>query len=187
MEIVNTPAQELIDKWGHLLAATSKIFTWTSPGELCRLAEYASKATHICEVGSYHGKSALTMALANPKSWITCIDNFENAGCELILRDNLRNVNPDQIFIIKGTTERIKNWPLFGAFPRYDFCFIDAGHLEPDVTADIAHLRPMMKPGSVMAGHDWNKDMEDGVNKGVLNHFTLDRVVIHETLWAVQL
>ncbi len=181
MEIVDTPAEELIAKWGHLLLKTAHIFTWTSPGELCRLAEYASRANSICELGSYHGKSALTMALANPKATLTLIDNFENAGAELILRENLRRVLK-QTLVVKGTSARLAKWA-----ERFDFCFIDAGHLVDDVTADIAYLRPLMNTGAVMAGHDWNKDMKDGVNQGVLHHFPLARVIIHETLWAVQM
>lgn len=183
MEIVNTPPAELRARWGHLLAATQHVFTWTSPDELCRLAEYASKATSICEIGTYHGKSALFMGLANPQVTLTCIDNFENAGCELVCRDNLRPIAGHRLLILKGTSARLNAWP----HPCFDFCFIDAGHLEPDVTADIKYLLPLMLPGSVMAGHDWSKDPSDGVNKGVLNHFGLDRVVVHETLWAVQL
>ena len=183
MEIVNNSPKELMDRWGFLLTASSHIFTWTSPDELCRLAEYASHATSICEIGSYHGKSALTMALANVNASIACIDNFENADCELMLRENLRNVDHARLMIIRGTSERLTAW----GHPCFDFCFIDAGHLVDDVTADIANLLPLMKPGSVMAGHDWNRDMNDGVNQGVLKHFHLDRVVVHETLWAVKL
>lgn len=181
MEIVNTPAPQLIAKWQHVLKAVQPIFTWTSPGELARLAEYASKATRICELGSYHGKSALTMGLANRRASITCIDNFENAGCEIILRDNLGPIIRNTL-IVKGTSARLVKWS-----ERFDFCFIDAGHLFEDVSTDIAHLLPLMLPGAVMSGHDWNKDMADGVNRGVLHHFPLSRVVVHETLWAVQL
>lgn len=181
MEIVNTPREELIAKWQHVLNATRSIFTWTNPGELARLAEYASMATRICELGSYHGKSALTMGLANRKATLTCIDNFENAGCEIVLRGNLSPIIRNTL-IVKGTSERLVKWG-----ERFDFCFIDAGHLFENVRDDIAHLLPLMLPGSVMSGHDWNRDMADGVNRGVLHHFPLSRVVIHETLWAVQL
>ncbi len=79
MEIINTPSKELIARWGHLLTITGKIFTWTSPGELARLAEYAFEAMNICEIGSYHGKSALIMAMANPHAQLTLIDNFDSS------------------------------------------------------------------------------------------------------------
>lgn len=181
MEIVNLPEKELLEKWGHLLESTANIFTWTSPGELCRLAEYASRAIDICELGSYHGKSALVMSKANPNAQLLCIDNFENEGCELIMRENTKDV-ARRILVLKGTSSR-----LVGRADRFDFCFIDAGHLEPDVTADIANLRSFMKPGAVMSGHDWRKDMKDGVNRGVLNHFKLSQIVVHESIWAVQL
>lgn len=38
------------------------------------------------------------------------------------------------------------------------FCFIDGSHHYDDVKADIAAWLPKMKPGAVIAGHDYNDD-----------------------------
>jgi SAM-dependent methyltransferase len=38
-----------------------------------------------------------------------------------------------------------------------DYCFIDAGHMYDEVKADIAAWVPKMKPGGIMAGHDFNQ------------------------------
>lgn len=181
MEIVNQPEYELISKWGRLLPRIEGIFTWTSIGELCRLAEYASQATHICEIGSYHGKSALMMAMANPAVYILCIDQPESTDAEQTL---VCNTGPyrDQITVYSGTSSCLK-----GAKGLYDFAFIDGGHLFEDVKKDISMVLPTMKAGGIISGHDWRTDMKDGVNRGVLHHFDLDRITVHESIWAVQL
>ena len=181
MEIVNQPEKELIAKWAHLLEWTDHIFTWTSPGELCRLAEYAAQASQICEIGSYHGKSALVMSLANPQAYILCIDLPESEEAMYKLRSNL--ADQPHVHVISGRSTGLRSLPV----PTYDFAFIDGGHLFEDVKGDIANLLPMMNPGSVISGHDWRKDMNDGVNRGVLHHFDLSRIVINESLWAVKL
>lgn len=181
MEIVNQPEKELIAKWAHLLEWTEGIFTWTSPGELCRLAEYAAQATQICEIGSYHGKSALVMSLANPQAYIFCIDQPESVEAWGTLQLNV--ASRERVGLFAGTSRCLQS----ATEPIYDFAFIDGGHLFEDVSADIAFLLPAMKPGAVIAGHDWRQDLGDGVNRGVLNHFLLSRVVVHESLWAVKL
>lgn len=180
MEIVNQPEKELLAKWSHLLEWTDGIFTWTSPGELCRLAEYASQAEQICEIGSFHGKSALVMSLANPNAYILCIDQPESKEALATLRTNLGK--RERVAIVPATSKC-----LMGAEKVYDFAFIDGGHLFDDVSGDIANLLPAMKPGAVISGHDWRADMKDGVNRGVLHHFKREQIIVHESLWAVQL
>ena len=36
-----------------------------------------------------------------------------------------------------------------------DCAFIDAGHDYPDISADIAHWRPQVRPGGYLCGHDF--------------------------------
>lgn len=185
MHLVTDHEDVLLAKWGHLLEWTSEIFTWTSPGELCRLAEYAAQAERIVEIGSYHGKSALVMALANPNVEIVCVDNFENPGCEETFKKNLYlQIESGQVTVHKGTSPLLTSRYAPAAF---DFAFIDAGHLEPDVTQDIKSVYPLLKPGSVISGHDWRPKLpNDGVNVAVRKAFG-DKPVIFESIWAVQL
>ena len=37
-----------------------------------------------------------------------------------------------------------------------DFVFIDADHSQASVQADILAWRPKLRPGGILAGHDWN-------------------------------
>lgn len=45
----------------------------------------------------------------------------------------------------------------FFADASIDYCFIDAGHMYDEVKADLAAWLPKVKPGGIMAGHDFNQ------------------------------
>lgn len=178
-----TPSQ-LLEKWKHVVDAGSGVFTWTSPEELSALAELASRSTSICEIGSYHGRSALTMALANPACKILCIDNCENGDVRHVFAENLRDqLGTKQVDFIKGTSRIMR----LAEDSKFDACFIDGGHLEQDVVSDIGELKAVMSSGSIMVGHDYRQnDMNDGVNKAVHAHFGKPEWVF-QSLWMVRL
>lgn len=184
MDFLGIERDALLAKWDWVLQLVEHVPSWTSGHELAALAEAASRATHICEIGSHHGKSALVMALANPAANILCIDNCENADTEPTFRKNLSaNLASGQLRFINGTSDWLNHHKLK---KRFDLCFIDGGHLEPDVTADIKNLIPHMFPGSLIAGHDWRRDnMGDGVNVAVLKAFGMPRAF--ESVWWVKL
>lgn len=177
---------QLLSRWSHVLEWTDEVFSWTSPEELCFLAELASRSRSILEVGSHHGKSALVMALANPNAKLICIDNCENEGTEEIFRKNLAVPIADKrLLFVKGTSEWLKDTPLNHQF---EMAFIDAGHLEADVTADIANTLPHMAPGSILCGHDYRiNDPKDGVNLAVHAAFKSDQLGLFQSIWMVQL
>lgn len=183
MEAPKLNRDELIAKWEHVLQWTDFISTWTSGHELAWLCEAASHATHIGEVGSHHGKSALCMALANPVSPMACIDICENDDTEPTFKKNLRTqIESGQLLFINGTSEVMLNKRFTKPF---DLFFIDAGHLEPDVTSDIKHIYPHMASGGILCGHDWRpNDMSDGVNQAVMKAF--QRPNVFESIWWIR-
>lgn len=178
-KIINSlDREQLYQKWRPTIERTH-IWSWTSHSELSLLCEFASLATSIIEVGSYHGKSAACMALANPNAGVTCIDQPQDQHCANILRENADHFG-FRVFL--GTSGDFK----FDG--KYDFAFIDAGHTESDVTADINNLLPHMTPGAIMAGHDFRRDNPmDGVNVAVYKAFEKSRVNVLESIWWVQL
>lgn len=172
--------EQLLAKWEHVLEWTDHIFTWTSPSELCFLCEAASRAERILEIGSYHGKSALVMALANPQAHITAIDCCENSEVPKVFRDNLREqIKAGKCKFVENTSAWL---PLNPA--KYNLVWIDAGHLESDVTGDIKHSLPQIAPGGLICGHDWRRNnMEDGVNVAVMKAF--GRPQVFESIWWI--
>jgi len=170
--------ETVLAKWQAVIDKTFDIFSWTSHHELAWLAECASQATEIVEIGSYHGKSAVVMALANPAATIQAIDQPQDERCGNILD---ANADPfDRLFIHFGTSSEVR-WDDGCAF---DFAFIDGGHKEIDVATDIKNLLPHMASGAIMSGHDWRPhDMNDGVNQAVIRAFGMPNTF--ESIWWI--
>lgn len=186
MEVTNFNRAELLAKWQPTIDKTFDIFSWTTGHELAGLCEFATKAQVIAEVGSYHGKSAKCMALANPAATLFCIDKPESTRCHNILRENLHDeLIAQRASIHVGTTDTM-NWADLPAL--INLGFVDGGHLKEDVQGDIRHLLPRMAPGAILCGHDWRLlDPNDGVNQAVLSFFPRERLTIFESIWWVKL
>jgi FkbM family methyltransferase len=54
----------------------------------------------------------------------------------------------NRLHILRGDSAQMRR-------PDADLVFLDAGHDEPSVRADIAHWLPQVKPGGFLAGHDY--------------------------------
>jgi len=63
-------------------------------------------------------------------------------------------------------------------FPNmfFDFVYIDADHLEPQVKNDCQNWWPKIKPGGIICGHDYNEPSNLGVTHAV-NEVFKERVV----------
>lgn len=183
IDLIHPDKNELLRKWGHLVQATNHIHTWTSTLELCWLCEYVQGKSHYIEIGSHSGRSAKCVLLANPNLRLLSLDTWDDAGSWDTYAQNLRQeLLSGRAQFYKGESQ--KN--LIGLpAPPFDACFIDGGHLAPLVEADIRGTRPLMKPGSLMAGHDYRvtNDVAGGVRAvfGAEFHNPVD------SIWAYQL
>lgn len=183
MEIPTLTRAELLAKWQPVIDQTFDIFTWTSGHELAFLAECASRADSIVEIGSYHGKSAKIMSLANPKAKILAIDKPQDLRCQRILEINLTNSG---VYIFSGDSREAV--PALAQHGGIKFAFIDGGHLEADVTHDIGVILGFMAPGGIIAGHDWRHNNPlDGVNVAVEKAFDRHKIHVFESIWHVKL
>lgn len=55
--------------------------------------------------------------------------------------------------------------------PQCDFIFIDANHATPHVLADCLNYWPKIKPGGILAGHDWDAtQVRTGVHQFLATH-----------------
>lgn len=166
IDLLNPNREELLKKWQDVIAETNHIWTWTTVAELSWLAEYATRCSSILEIGSYNGRSAKVMLLANPDLRLVSIDTWDDEN----LPAYLHNLGPEiagfRVKYIQGKSQeglvKLNNEHhseiLADTKRRFDGCFIDGGHLEHLVIADIKGVMPLMKAGSLLAGHDFRGD-----------------------------
>jgi predicted O-methyltransferase YrrM len=163
---------ELLRRWWHIYHdKTFRIFTWDTHGEMAWIAEYATRCTNYLEIGCYAGRSAKIALLANPTLKMTILDTWDDEGVFEDCQHNLRKeIAEGRVTLIRGlsqeTISQVKD-------QQFDGCWIDGGHLTPLVEADIRNVLPLMKSGSVMAGHDFrgDNDVAQGVRNVLGNNF----------------
>jgi hypothetical protein len=146
------------------------------------------------EVGSWKGKSSAYMAveIANSNKDIEffCVDTWEGSveheGMEELTKLYdifLSNMKPleQYYFPLKisslDAAKKFKDESL-------DFVFIDASHEYEDVKEDIKAWLPKVKPGGILAGHDYYVEGTDwfpGVKQAV--HETLNDFDCSENCW----
>jgi len=138
------------------------ISTSVQPEEAAALAQLASGAGEVLEIGSAFGYSAIVMALAgahvtavDPHTWVP--DSL--AGME-------RNL------VAYGVTDRVailaeSSAPVLATFALaiahvpltpFGLVFIDGDHSAPAVRADVDAALKVLRPGGVLACHDYGED-----------------------------
>jgi hypothetical protein len=133
------------------------------------------------EVGSWKGKSAAYMAteIANSKKDIKfyCVDKWESVW------DTFHsNMLPLEKYYTPLRTSSVEGAANF-ADESLDFVFIDASHEYEDVKNDIIAWMPKVRPGGIIAGHDYHADQayHPGVYKAV--HELIDTFTVSEMCW----
>ena len=142
----------------------------------------ADRPSEFVEVGCWKGRSAAFMGVEIVNSGkpinLICVDTFTGSAehsADVSVQNNTlfmefeHNIEP-----VKGVVhacplssiEAAENMRMWGA--EFDFVFIDAAHDKDSVLADITAWFPLVRPGGVIAGHDWQ---EAGVNDAVTEFF----------------
>lgn len=165
-------------------------FTWSDiPGWTCddMLALYREAAERwpegtFVEVGVAYGRSLAYLASVAPDARVIGVDTWEDfmgfdnlpAGIVALLRSWSTPFAACKHFIEAcGLGQRA--WFMWETSPGAaaeldetpDFVFIDANHTYDDVRADILAWLPKVKPGGILAGHDYSPEMFPGVCKAV--------------------
>ena len=164
---------------------------WFSyPNIYSRIAKRFPSGSRFVEIGCWKGKSAAYMCveIANSDKNIEffCVDTWEGSveheGIKELPKlydifiDNMRPVG-EYYFPLKMTSlEAVKKFK----DNSLDFVFIDASHEYEDVRDDIIAWYPKVKPGGIIAGHeyyheeyDWFPGVKQAVNE-LLTGFTPD-------------
>jgi len=146
----------------------------TSVTDLQWLAQAVPDCENILELGCYHGRSTRAM-LDNSNARLWCVDSWSGVdesgiqGRITITEDDygqfLENIADVEERV---TVMRMFTHEAFEILPEqiFDLIFIDADHSYEAVKFDVLHSLPLLKPGGVLCGHDYNERWP-GVAKAV--------------------
>lgn len=118
------------------------------------------------EVGTERGVYAEILCKANSTAQLYCVDLWE---CYTGYRDRKSNKEFVEIYqtakerLSKYKVEMIREYSMDAVkhFPEdsLDFVYIDANHEYPWVTEDIVHWSKRVRPGGIVAGHDYYRSI----------------------------
>jgi predicted O-methyltransferase YrrM len=138
--------------------------TWTEPATLKYLESIAMSSRNIVESGTYFGASARAMLDGTP-AHLWCVDKFMVFGSEEVTRMFLTQwIISGQCEIIRGDMDKAGDM-LAHMRGQIDAVWIDDGHAEEDLQRDIRNALPLLRPGGLLIGHDWDGDND--VARGV--------------------
>ena len=123
----------------------------------------------LLEVGSYAGESASMFAESGKFMSVVCVDPW-GTGCPKYKKQaELAEVEFDKA-VQRHHPVIIKRKGVLRDFvdseTHVDVCYIDGKHDYRSVLRDVYQAMLFLKPGGIMAGHDYNKD-HPGVMKAV--------------------
>lgn len=167
--------------------------------ELAWLATYAAHASIIVEVGSWQGRS--TRALADHCPGVVYAvdpwsgDYYTNGGALHRIRTDVAEAFAQHLadHIARGRVRprRGEFLALHAALVHelgrtVDLLFLDGDHREATVAAEIVAARALVRPGGILAGHDYSHRSWPGVRAAVDAAFgaTVQRC---QSIWWVTL
>lgn len=150
------------------LATSIGVNGFLHSSELSQLVLLAANR-EVLELGSFEGLSAWGMAIS--AKHITCCDTFRanSAGQQqmpqLTTLDAFKKATArfNNVTHFVGTSEEASRSPLIS--PNFQMVFIDAMHDRENVKLDIQRWWPRVRPGGVLAGHDYAHEHWPGVKQ----------------------
>lgn len=174
----------LRQKWAPVLHLVEKQSPWTNANELAVLAELASQAQVIGEVGSYKGKSAKVLSHATYGK-VFCVDSSDDntaPAFKSFLREEIESGQVD--FFVGNDVDGIAAWTYERR--KFDLMFLDADHTTEGVIREINAVMPLMAKDSIICGHDFYPEIND-VGQAVMEYFKGGHTILTDTIWAVKL
>lgn len=116
------------------------------------------------EIGVERGKFSAVLCAANPDLYLICVDPWQaypgyrehvsQAQLEGFYVETRERLSPYDVTILRATSVEAAAQITDGSL---DFAYLDAKHDEASVREDIAAWAPKVRPGGVLAGHDYNR------------------------------
>lgn len=166
-------------------------FTW--PRFYKMMIDKLPSGSKVVEVGTYEGKSfayfMVEMTNAGKEFEVWGVDSFTFTGenGKSILENFLRHLEP---FFGKFDTLIANSWDAASHFEdkSLDFVFLDADHVYESISKDIEAWLPKIKPGGILAGHDY-VPIHPGVIQAVDENFPggLNKEYLDEWVWYINI
>lgn len=170
---------------------------WMDPPDLVWLAEAATRAARIVEIGSWKGRS--TRALADHTAGVVyAIDPW--TGQYLGAKNRPLKL---KLSVLPAFTEALQDHILGGrvvpmqaisevAVPQllahfgrtFDLVFIDGDHRGQYVREDIALARTILRPGGILSGHDYDCTDWPEVKPAVCEALGYEPAVVKYIWWT---
>ena len=128
------------------------------------------------EIGTDHGQYAQQLCEGIPGLHLHCVDPWiaYTEGNEIHTEEDVNKIYEEAKSRLTGTGATILKIPSMGAISYFDndeldFVFIDGNHSYENVLEDITEWTKKVKPGGIVAGHDYieNKECNYGVIQAV--------------------
>jgi hypothetical protein len=152
---------------------------------LLELAKLLPANCVAAEVGSYAGESADIFIGTGKFKLLTCVDPWLNSAPNIAegekAFDEVQKRHPE---IVKLKEKSIPGAGRF-ADQSLDFVYIDANHNYEFIKSDIAAWRPKVKPGGIIAGHDYSERFK-GVIRAINEIFGQPDKVFIDASWMVR-
>lgn len=141
-----------------MITTSATIEGWMSAEELEWLAEAARSHSAIVELGCYLGRSTRALAENTPGK-VYAVDDFKGPrDAEVSNRHSIEsrfraNVAGLPVVVMKANHRDLMAWDFIGI--PVDFMFIDGSHEYEHVAQDITLAKRVVRPGGLIAGHDY--------------------------------
>jgi predicted O-methyltransferase YrrM len=145
-----------------------------------------AKDGDVLEVGSAYGYS--TVALALVAKHVTAVDPHTGHDSYLQLMANLGAYGvAERVTVMQARSQEVLYQLYVASDARYDLVWIDGDHTADVVEHDVSWAQKMLKPGGVIACHDYNEDSCPGVKVALDKLFggpgrLVDTLAIYEGL-----
>ena len=160
-----------------------KIQGWKTRDELVWIGRQAKGAKVVLDVGCWRGRTTKLMAsVMSGNSVVIAVDHLtapytgETARNEIVKKEGSLRIMTDFLVNLDRELSESKVIAVFldGDEARWyvkqvcnssgiDFCWLDGDHAYHDVVSDIKAYLPLMRPGGVFAGHDYEPAFPDVV------------------------
>jgi SAM-dependent methyltransferase len=152
------------------------------------------REAHMVEVGCYAGE-ATALFLTRVAS-VTCVDpwkdylEFNNAEAPIAMRDmaSVEAAFDAVVATAAGRVQKLKMTSVEAAAliadGSVDVVYIDGNHGYLDVLEDIAAWLPKVKPGGLLAGHDYDPIERSGVPRAIKESVGVPDAVFADSTWV---